>query len=123
LSGDISAAVEARLLLEGVNPARLLLVPHHGSRSSSSAAFLEALAPELAVGTASLGNRFGFPRPEIRRRYETAGISFWSTGECGALRIVVHADGGLVADSARLRRPAVWRWPAAKGCPDHSLSR
>jgi len=123
LSGDISEAIEARLLLEGMKPAQLLLVPHHGSRSSSSPAFLEAVGPELAVATASLGNRFGFPKPEIRRRYETAGIPFWSTGECGALRIVVHADGRLAADSARLRRPAVWRWPAADGCPDHPLPR
>jgi len=123
LSGDISEAIEARLLLEGVKPAQLLLVPHHGSRSSSSPAFLEAIGPELAVATASLGNRFGFPKPEIRRRYQTAGIPIWSTGECGALRIVVDADGRLMADSARLRRPAVWRWPAAKGCPHHSLPR
>jgi competence protein ComEC len=123
LSGDISAAIEARLLLGNISPARLLLVPHHGSRSSSSPAFLEGVGPEVAVATASLGNRFGFPKPEIRLRYETAGIRFWSTGECGALRIVIHDDGRLAADSARLSRPAIWRWPAAKGCPEHFLSR
>lgn len=120
LSGDISATVEARLLLHGLEPSDVLLVPHHGSRTSSSKAFLDALNPRLAVVTASLGNRFGFPRPETRQRYETARIPFWSTGECGAMRIMLHRDGRLDVSSARLSRPAIWRWPAADGCPDGS---
>ncbi len=121
LSGDISATVEARLLLDGLRQSELLLVPHHGSRTSSSRAFIEAANPRAAVATASLGNRFGFPRPEIRRRYTVAGIPFWSTGECGALRILMHDDGRLEAHSARLERPAVWRWPAASTCPHDTL--
>ena len=121
LSGDISATVEARLLLDGLRQSELLLVPHHGSRTSSSPAFIEAAHPRAAVATASLGNRFGFPRPEIRRRYTVAGIPFWSTGECGALRILLHDDGRLEAHSARLERPAVWRWPAASACPHNTL--
>jgi competence protein ComEC len=118
LSGDISAAVEARLLRNNLLlPSEILLVPHHGSLTSSSAALIDAVQPKLAVVTASLGNRFGFPRPEIRERYEKAGVPFWSTGECGALRIVLNSDGSLRATSARLQRPAVWRWPAAAHCP------
>jgi competence protein ComEC len=120
LSGDISATVEARLLLDGLRQSELLLVPHHGSRTSSSPAFIEAANPRAAVATASLGNRFGFPRPEIRRRYAIAGIPLWSTGECGALRVRLHDDGRLEAHSARLERPAVWRWPAASDCPDNT---
>ena len=123
LSGDISATVEARLLLDGLRQSDLLLVPHHGSRTSSSPAFIETANPRAAVATASLGNRFGFPRPEIRRRYGVAGIRFWSTGECGALRILMHDDGRLEAHSARLERPAVWRWPAASACPHNTLLR
>jgi competence protein ComEC len=119
LSGDISAAVEARLLRDGsIPPSEVLLVPHHGSLTSSSMDFIDAVQPRLAVVTASLGNRFGFPRTEIRERYAKAGIPFWSTGECGAVRIVLNGDGGLVVTSARLRRPAVWRWPAAAHCPE-----
>jgi len=121
LSGDISHAVEARLLLDGLPQSDLLLVPHHGSRTSSSVAFLQAVKPSLAVATASLGNRFGFPRQEIRQRYREAGIPFWSTGECGAMRIVIRASGELEAASARTQRPAIWRWPAADGCPRGAL--
>ena len=117
LSGDISEAVENRLVTEGVEPHTLLLVPHHGSRSSSSQAFIGQLNPEAAVATASLGNRFGFPRPEIRARYEAQEARFWSTGECGALRIVLERDGSLRAGSARRMRNRIWRWPAGSNCP------
>jgi len=119
LSGDISATVEARLLSGGLlQPSDVLLVPHHGSLSSSSAELIELVRPRLAVATASLGNRFGFPRPEVRERYVAAGVPFWSTGECGALRVLLDADGSLRASSARLQRPALWRWPAAAHCPE-----
>jgi competence protein ComEC len=121
LSGDISAAVEARLLIDGLQQSDVLVVPHHGSRTSSSPAFITAVQPRLAAATASLGNRFGFPRAGIRQRYESTGSRFWSTGECGALRIQVHDDGRLSATSARLERPAIWRWPAAEGCPQDRM--
>lgn len=117
LSGDISSAVESRLLQDGVAPSDVLLVPHHGSKTSSSSPFIQGVGPRLAVATAGLGNRFGFPRADIRQRYEDADIPFWTTGECGALRILMRRDGSLHADSARLRNPAPWRWPAAPGCP------
>jgi competence protein ComEC len=123
LSGDISTAVEARLLFEGLPRSQLLLVPHHGSRTSSSAAFLAALKPSVSIATAGLGNRFGFPREEVRRRYTEAGIRFCSTGECGAMRVMLHNNGELEVLSALLARPAIWRWPAAVGCPGGSRLR
>jgi len=117
LAGDISAAIEARLLRENLAAVDLLLVPHHGSTTSSSPGFVEALRPRLSVATASLGNRFGFPKPAVRERYESAGSRFLATGECGGLRFELWPDGTLRASSARLARPAPWRWPAAAGCP------
>jgi competence protein ComEC len=121
LSGDISAVVEARLLLEGLQQSDVLVVPHHGSRTSSSPAFIAAVQPRVAVATASLGNRFGFPRGDVRRRYERAGVLFWSTGECGALRVQLGDEGELTAASARLERPAIWRWPADQSCPGNGV--
>jgi len=117
LSGDISELVEDRLVMEGVTPHQVLLVPHHGSKSSSSLAFIKRLRPEVAIATASLGNRFNFPRPEIRRRYEAQGTKFWSTGECGALRLLLLPDGGLKVSSARRERKRIWRWAVAENCP------
>jgi competence protein ComEC len=117
LSGDISDIIENRLVREGISPHKLLLVPHHGSKTSSSQAFIERLRPEVAIATASLGNRFDFPRLEVRRRYEANGVKFWSTGDCGALRIVLDPDGPMHAVSARRQRNRIWRWPAAENCP------
>ena len=117
LSGDISATVEHRLVREGLSKHELLLVPHHGSKTSSSPEFLAAVSPRVAVATASLGNRFGFPRDEVEARYRRAGVRFWSTGECGALRLVIGAVGKTQAVSARRQRTGIWRWPAAADCP------
>ncbi len=117
LSGDISKVIENRLISAGLGSHKLLLVPHHGSLTSSSQAFIDTLHPQVAIATASLGNRFDFPKTEIRERYEAAGIQFWSTGDCGALRVVLRADGSWHAASARRQRNRIWRWPAAANCP------
>jgi len=117
LSGDISATVERRLVSEGLPKHEILLVPHHGSKTSSSPEFLAAVSPRIAMATASLGNRFGFPKAEVEARYRRAGVRFWSTGDCGALRLVIRADGKTQAVSARRQRTGVWRWPPAADCP------
>jgi competence protein ComEC len=117
LAGDISGTVEQRLLAADSRPYAVVLVPHHGSMTSSSTQFVVSVRARAAVATAGLGNRFGFPKAEIRRRYEAAGARFWSTGECGALRLTLHADGRLEARSAKSERAAAWRWPAGTGCP------
>jgi competence protein ComEC len=117
ITGDISRVVEERLGIATLEPHRIVFVPHHGSKTSSSAGFIAAVGPELAIATTGLGNRFGFPREEIRQRYIGAGSSFWSTGDCGALRILLSADGLIHAESARRKRNKIWRWPAAPECP------
>jgi competence protein ComEC len=117
LAGDISKAVESRLVEAGLSSHRVLLVPHHGSKTSSSRGFIDQVNPELAIATAGLGNRFGFPRDEIRQRYVARGVNFWSTAECGAIRLLFHADGTVEAASARRRNNRIWRWPAAANCP------
>lgn len=117
LSGDISEAIERRLLAEGLEGHLVVLVPHHGSPTSSGAAFIARLEPEVAVATAGLGNRFDFPREAVRRRYLEAGAAFWSTGACGGLRLNLGRDGRVRAESARRVRDRPWRWPAAPECP------
>ncbi len=116
-TGDISSAIENRLRTTTLASHRVLFVPHHGSKTSSTTEFISAVRPEASVATASLGNRFGFPRDEIRQRYTDAGSKFWSTGECGAVRILLTADGNILAESARRKRNKIWRWPAAPECP------
>ncbi|MCH8228536.1 MAG: DNA internalization-related competence protein ComEC/Rec2, partial [Proteobacteria bacterium] len=116
-TGDITSAIENRLRNTMLAPHDILFVPHHGSKTSSATEFIAAVRPEASIATASLGNRFGFPRDEIRQRYIDAGSKFWSTGECGAVRILITADGEFHAISARRKRNRIWRWPAGPECP------
>lgn len=85
LVGDIEKAQEARLVAEG-RPLRAdwLLVPHHGSKTSSTAAFLDAVAPHTALVQAGYRNRFGHPAPEVLARYEARHVQVLSSAQCGA---------------------------------------
>lgn len=117
LAGDVSAVVERRLTRADGDAFDVVLVPHHGSTTSSSLPFVESVRARAAVATAGLGNRFGFPKLPVRQRYEAAGARFWTTGDCGALRLTLFPDGRLEARSARRERKAAWRWPVGAGCP------
>ncbi len=84
--GDLDVAGETALLRSGMPlAADLLKLGHHGSRTSSSAAFLRAVSPGLALVSAPHYGRFGFPHPEVRRRLEAQGIPWAWTGRDGAL--------------------------------------
>ena len=86
LTGDIERAQEQRLVAAGAPlKADFLLVPHHGSRTSSSAEWLDAVAPSLAFVQAGYRNRFGHPAPLVVARYRERGIPLLSTPHCGAL--------------------------------------
>jgi competence protein ComEC len=84
LAGDIEAAQEHELLARGLSPVDLLLVPHHGSKTSSSAAFLDALQPRLALAQAGYRNRFGHPAPAVVQRYQERGVHWFQSSHCGA---------------------------------------
>jgi competence protein ComEC len=85
LVGDIEQPQEARLLADAA-PLKtdLLLVPHHGSKTSSSAAFLDATQPVLALVQAGYRNRFGHPAAPVRARYDERHIPIVDTAHCGA---------------------------------------
>ncbi|TXT37095.1 MAG: competence protein ComEC, partial [Comamonadaceae bacterium] len=87
LAGDIEQVQEARLVASGVPlTADVLLVPHHGSKTSSSAAFLEAVQPRLALVQAGYRNRFGHPASPVLVRYAERHITVVDTPRCGAAR-------------------------------------
>ena len=85
LVGDIEAPQERELLARGVQPVDVLLVPHHGSKTSSSEDFLDALRPRLALVQAGYRNRFGHPASEVLGRYEVRGIRTLVSPPCGAV--------------------------------------
>lgn len=117
LSGDISNAVERRLVDEGLVQHAILSVPHHGSATSSSQVLVDTVRPSLALISAAYANRFDFPRGEVLERYNRNGIPTVDTARCGGVRIITTSTGNMKVLSARTNNKAVWRWPAIGDCP------
>ena len=87
LTADVERAAERALTRDARIASEVVLVPHHGSRTSSSPAFLDKVAPRLAVVTSGYRNRFGLPRADVLRRYHRRGVRVWNTADTGALRL------------------------------------
>jgi len=90
-SGDIMAGAEEELVARMGGQwlqSTVLIVPHHGSRSSCTAAFLGTVQPKEALISAGWHNRFGFPHVEVTRRLSNMGVRWWCTAENGAIQIV-----------------------------------
>lgn len=92
LTGDIDSHAERALLNSGlVMPAQWLLAPHHGSRSSSSAALLAKVRPTAALISRGAHNAFGHPHAEVVERYRALDARLYDTVEHGAVRIRLGA--------------------------------
>jgi competence protein ComEC len=89
LTGDIERAAERELLRRapGLLRADALLVPHHGSATSSSPEFVKEVAPRYAVFAVGYRNRFGHPREEVLERYRDAGSVLYRTDTTGAVEM------------------------------------
>ncbi|MDM4765672.1 DNA internalization-related competence protein ComEC/Rec2 [Pelomonas sp. SE-A7] len=86
LTGDIEAAQEQALLAAGeLQPTTVLLAPHHGSKSSSTTAFISAVQPRFVLIQAGDRNRFGHPALEVLARYQAAGAEALASPACGAV--------------------------------------
>ncbi len=105
LTGDIEREQEAALAAASPEALRsdLLIAPHHGSRTSSTGAFLDAVQPRVAVFQAGYRNRFGHPAPDVLQRYRERGIEIRETSACGAWRWDARAapEGVCQRDVAR----------------------
>jgi competence protein ComEC len=101
LTGDIGKAVE-RDVASTVPPARLRIVkiPHHGSLTSSSPAFLAAIRPTIAIASAGRANHFGHPVPEVLDRYRASGAEIFRTDQEGAVTMVTDGTSINVRTSA-----------------------
>jgi competence protein ComEC len=93
--GDMTSKAESELIrFVQEMAASVLFVPHHGSRSSSSLSFLNAVDPRYAVISAGHRNRFSFPHPEVLDRYRNQHIKTYRTDLNGAIRI--ETDGAIL---------------------------
>ena len=116
LTGDISTRIEPAVAAAlavataGEGPAPVLLVPHHGSAGSSSAAFLAAVQPPFALVSAGWHNRFGHPRAQTLARYAQAGVPLFNTAQQGAMTVDFPARSPPRRETGwRLREPRYWR--------------
>lgn len=119
LTGDIEAWAEKRLLqllemqggqrqgdLHGKTQWQLLksdilLIPHHGSKTSSTPAWLDAVQPSKAIATVGYRNRYHHPKAEIMQRYQSRGIASFRSDQDGAI---------LIQPSEPTKSPAVSAW-------------
>ena len=108
LVGDLEQPQEARLLAQGVlAKVDLLLVPHHGSKTSSSRAFLQVLQPSVALVQAGYRNRFGHPAAVVLERYRQLGVPVIDSPHCGAARW--RSDQAPRVECEREVAPRYWQ--------------
>ncbi len=106
ITGDIEARVEDSVLARSGWPkSDVVVAPHHGSRSSSSTALIDAVAAEEVVFSAGYRNPFGHPATDVVERWRNAGARIWRTDVHGAVSFYVERDGvranGRAADQRR----------------------
>jgi len=109
LTGDIERAAE-RVLLHNAPQllvAEALVVPHHGSASSSSPEFVKQVAPRYAIFTAGYRNRFGHPREDVLARYREAGSELLRTDSGGAIKMRFEPEG-IRVEAHRVRARRYW---------------
>ena len=109
LAGDIEKQQELALLDRARDRLRanVLLAPHHGSGTSSTAAFLDAVAPEWAVFQVGYRNRYRHPKAEVVERYRQRNISMQRSDDAGAVRI--ESFPSLAVSAYRCEQRRYWR--------------
>lgn len=109
LPGDIAAKAERAILLEreGQLAAEVLVVPHHGSKSSSTETFLDTVRPRVALLPVGYRNRYHHPHPAIVARYVERGIALEDSAAAGAISLRLDA-AGLLIDRHRDTQRRYW---------------
>jgi competence protein ComEC len=96
LTGDIGKAAERAMLARDAVPrADVIVVPHHGSRTSSTAGFVRAVSPRLAIVSAGFGNHWGLPKSDVVARWRASGARVLDTATSGDVAVRICADDGL----------------------------
>lgn len=114
LPGDIEADAERALAAATALRADVLLAPHHGSRTSSSATFVDAVRPQVVIHSAGWRHPFRHPRPEVVARYAELGARQYVTGQGGAISVWRDGASGRI-EVREYRRDAARWWNAPAG--------
>ena len=110
LAGDIERPVEMALAESSASALQsdVLIVPHHGSRTSSSEMLLDAVRPSIAIFTVGYRNRFGHPKGDIVERYWQRGIKTYRSDEDGAVLLNFNSQNKASAQSWRQSHRRYW---------------
>jgi len=111
IPGDIGARAERDLMIEDYDGLRstVLVVPHHGSRSSSTESFLDAVQPQAALLSAGYRNRYGHPHRDVVARYRERGIRILDSATSGAVEMRFESIPGRFTESRyREERRRFW---------------
>jgi len=111
LPADIEAPAEKRLVAERQDDlfADVLVAPHHGSKTSSTADFVEAVQPLVVIFPAGWHNQFRFPRAPVVQRYLEQKSALHMTGNGGTVTVRVTAAGIQEVHDWRAEHPRLWR--------------
>ncbi len=109
LPGDVEARGERQLITRGLPDVDVLMAPHHGSNTSSGAAFVAAVAAEYVVYTVGFKNRFDFPRLLVQARYRQAGAREFNVSDSGATEFTVADNTAIKITRYRRDHPRIWR--------------
>jgi competence protein ComEC len=109
ITADIEAASERMLLARtpGRLRADIVVAAHHGSRTSSEQAFVEAAGARMTVFAVGYRNRFGHPHPAVTARWRASGARLLRTDVSGAISFRI-GQGGIEVEEWRLARPRYW---------------
>jgi competence protein ComEC len=113
LLADPEAAAESALVGQAI-AADVVLIPHHGSASSSSQALVAAVSARVGIVSAGFGNRWGMPRPDVVARWRAAGTTVIGTAAQGAVRVRFAPEPGHIAVATERRDDPHW-WHTGPG--------
>ena len=109
LTGDIEGDAEALLVAAGLTHVDVVVVPHHGSRTSSTPEFVSALQPQTVVFSAGYRNRWGFPRADVVARWTAAGALDYTTADSGAIEVSFRNEAPVAVSEYRRTHARYWR--------------
>lgn len=122
LTGDIELRAEKRLTEywpAKVLRSTVLVVPHHGSKTSSTPAFLDAVQPSTAIIQSGWKNSYGHPHPEVMARYTSRGINLLNTAQVGAIQMKFPSNQMPASTCTAVRfRGQYWHMHKSGAHPD-----
>lgn len=109
LPADIEKEAELEIISRypGILKSSILVAPHHGSKTSSSDVFLDAVTPQLILIPAGWMNRYHHPSKAVISRLAERGIAHISTGECGAIEVMFEQEG-ISVETFRQKNRKIW---------------